>query len=430
MSHLEALQFLYNLQQHGIQPGLERIRSMMDRLQSPHRSFPSVLIAGTNGKGSTAAMIARGLKEAGYRVGLYTSPHLVDFRERIRIDDAMIPEAELAALTGEIRSLLGAPLTPTFFEFTTALAFLYFARRNAEAVVAEVGLGGRFDATNILTPRVSVITPVDFDHEAYLGSTLSEIAGEKAGIIKPGVPVVAGRQSSEAGGAIERRARSVGAPLLSLGRDFTAEGADPSSFLFHGPASSRPTRLSCPLRGRHQVDNAALAFAVLEALDRAGLKVPTDARVRGIRNVRWEGRLEVVSESPRILLDGAHNPAGAAALAEYLRGLPERRGKTVLVLGMMRDKKIGQILDRLLPQADEAIFTRPDLPRAADPGDLAGMARSYPCRVSIRGPVSEAIDLALSRLAPSDLLCISGSLYLVGEAKAHFSGEAVSPLRG
>jgi dihydrofolate synthase/folylpolyglutamate synthase len=343
----------------------------------------------------------------------------------------MIPETELAALTGEIRSVVTPELNPTFFEFTTALAFLYFARQNVQAVVAEVGLGGRFDATNILMPRVSVITPVDFDHEAYLGSTLSEIAGEKAGIIKPGIPVLAGRQSSEAGGVIERRARSAGAPLLSLGRDFTAEGTDPSSFLCHGLALSVPIRLSCPLRGRHQVDNAALAFAVLEAVDRAGLKVPIEARVRGIRNVRWEGRLEVVSESPRVLLDGAHNPSGAAALAEYLRGLPERRlGKTVLVIGMMRDKKIGPILDRLLPLADEAIFTRPDLPRAAEPGDLAAMARSYPCRVSIRASVSEAIELALSRLAPADLLCISGSLYLVGEAKAHFSGEAVSPLRG
>jgi dihydrofolate synthase/folylpolyglutamate synthase len=432
MSYPESLEFLYNLQWHGIRPGLERMEAMTARLDAPHRRFPSVLIAGTNGKGSTAAMIEQVLREEGYRTGLYTSPHLIDFRERIRIDGAMIPEEELSALTDEIRGAVmpaGAAFTCTFFEFTTALAFLYFARRRVDIAVIEVGLGGRFDATNVLAPLVSVIAPIDLDHEAFLGDTIEKIAGEKAGIIKPKVPVIVGKQRPEALGVIVDEAGGRGAPLVRFGVDFDVKGESPSSFVYRG---RKTLRLSSPLRGHYQIENASLAAAALECLGRSGMEISTDAIVKGIRSVAWEGRLEIVQEEPLILLDGAHNPAGAGALAEFLDSQKRERrsGRIILVLGILRDKNIPEILRLLLPICDEVIFTRPDLPRAASPSELAELAGFYPLAIFKRERVPEALAYALSRSTPRDLLCISGSLYTVGEAKAYFSGAALSPLRG
>jgi len=431
MSYPEALEFLFNLQSHGIRPGLERMNTMTMRLESPQDAFSSVLVAGTNGKGSTSAMVAQGLVEGGFRVGLYTSPHLIDFRERIRIGDTPITERELVDLTDEIREAI-APLGPsfrvTFFEFTTAVAFLFFARRQVDLVVAEVGLGGRFDATNVLRPRVSVITPIDFDHEGYLGDTIESISWEKAGIIKTKVPVVVGRQRPDALRVIEEEAAQKGSTPAVLGSDFEAIGENPAGFLYQG---SELLPLSCPLLGRHQVDNAALAAAALFSLQGTGLALPSAAIARGLQNVRWPGRLEVVREEPLVLLDGAHNPAGARALAVVLGDIKRRRGgRLSLVMGIMRDKKIPAIFQALLPIADELTLTRPDLARAASLSELSEGVSRFPGPMFLQERIPEALEGALSRLYAPDILCVCGSLYTVGEAKAYFSGAAVSPLRG
>lgn len=430
MSSRDALSFLFQLQSHGIQPGLHRIRWMMDRLGHPERRLPSVHLAGTNGKGSTASMMAQALREAGYRVGLYTSPHLIDFSERIQINGVPIPEATLIELTERLRRLFSKDPSVhyTFFEFTTALAFLYFAQAEVDWLVAEVGLGGRFDATNVLSPSVTVLTPVDYDHEAYLGDTLSLIAAEKAGIIKPRVPVVSGPQHPEALSVIEKTAEARGASLIRYGREFVGEGDDPSECAFRGQES---VPLRCPMPGRHQVDNAVLATAALLTLRDQGVSLSTEAIRRGIGAVRLAGRLETVQEAPLILLDGAHNPAGAAALAQAIgRIKPSRSGRSCLIFGVMGDKKVAAMFHPLLPLFDEAIFTRPGLPRAADPASLIAFARFYPCAVTVQPRVSHAISGALETLRPNDLLCITGSLYTVGEAKASLSGLTVSPLRG
>lgn len=434
MSYPEALRFLYDLQSHGVEPGLERIRSILDRIGSPQGRFPAVHIAGTNGKGTTAAMVAKGLQEGGYRAGLYTSPHLIDFCERIQINGKRISEETLVCLTDDIHDTLSIhpDFRYTFFEFTTALAFLYFAQEAVDIVVAEVGLGGRFDATNVLTPLVSVITSIDFDHESYLGETIEKIAFEKAGIIKKGVPVVVGAQRDEARKVIETEGRNKQAPLFFYGTDFKTEGDKPNHYMYHDIYyGAEELSLSCPLRGRHQMENGSLAIAALRTLHGVGLTLSNDAIVRGIKHVHWEGRLEALQEDPLVLLDGAHNPAGARALAAYLAEENARRqGSIRLVLGMMQDKNIHGFLAPLLPLAHEIVFTRPNLPRAANPSALADVARSYGCRVSWFAPVPEAFVYALGQSKQRDLLCISGSLYTVGEAKAYFSGAVVSPLRG
>ena len=339
MTYSATVQFLYGLQQHGIKLGLETVRALLTRMGEPHRCYPVLHIGGTNGKGSTAAMTAAILQAAGYRVGLYTSPHLIDFRERIRINGAMIPEDTVSRLVETLRSAAAPDLAPTFFEFTTALAFQYFADCQVDVAVLEVGLGGRFDATNVVEPLACAITTIGLDHEAYLGSTLEAIAFEKAGIVKPAVPVVLGRIESSTRRVIEQRASEVAAPLYCLGREFQCDGPSTADCRYVG-RSSHYDHLSCPLQGRFQLDNIACSLALIELARERGLGVSEPAVRSGLQHVAWEGRLEIVAESPTIMVDGAHNPAAAAVLAEYLadwrRGRPGAR--ISLIVGMMRDK--------------------------------------------------------------------------------------------
>lgn len=431
MTYRQSVDFLYSLQKHGIKPGLHTIQSLVEKLGHPERRYPSLHIGGTNGKGSTAAMAAAVLQAAGYRVGLYTSPHLIDFRERIRVNGQMIPEARVAALTDDLRVLCGPPLDPTFFEFTTALAFQYFAEAGVDVAVVEVGLGGRFDATNVLTPMATAITTVALDHQEYLGETIAEIASEKAGIVKPGVPVVVGRIGDEALAVIARVARDRGAPVRRLHDMFTVEGETPSRFAYRGMRESYAD-LSCSLPGRHQLDNAACALALLEAVSERGFSIPEPAVRTGLQDVRWEGRLETVESHPRVVLDGAHNPAAAAALADYVAEVRRSQpaGRVILVWGMMRDKDRGGFLDHLLPLVDDIVVTQASLPRAADAEDLAAEVKARGRTAAIRPNLAEAIRLARHLAAPHDLILVSGSLILVGEAKALLLGCGLSPLRG
>jgi dihydrofolate synthase/folylpolyglutamate synthase len=424
--------FLYGLHGQGIRLGLDTARHLVHVLGDPQRGFASVHLAGTNGKGSTAALIASALQASGYRVGLYTSPHLSQFTERIRIDGAPLPDEAIAPLVAEIRESLSlTPLAgagmPTFFEFTTAMAFLSFARAAVDVAVVEVGLGGRLDATNLLQPLVSVITPVDYDHQAFLGSKLEQIAGEKAGILKPRVPAVVGPQAAEALEVIEQTARAVDAPLWRMDREFAVAVREAdlagTTFDYSGPRWSLPG-VRVGLAGRHQGVNGAMAVAALEALSEQGVRVDGEAVRRGLASARWEGRLEVLGERPLLLLDGAHNPGAARALRQALveMVLPRVR-RCHLLLGILGDKDVSGILAELLPLAGQVIVTAPDSPRAMPPERLAAEAGRWTDQVTVCRTVAEALETAKSLADPQDALCITGSLYTVGEARAILAGE-------
>ncbi|MBI5379292.1 MAG: bifunctional folylpolyglutamate synthase/dihydrofolate synthase [Nitrospirae bacterium] len=424
--------FLYGLHGQGIKLGLATTRHLLYALGDPQRDFASVHLAGTNGKGSTAAMIASALQASGHRVGLYTSPHLNQFTERIRIDGAPIPDEAVAPLVAEIRkslsrTLLSGETVPTFFEFTTAMAFLAFAREAVDVAVVEVGMGGRLDATNLLDPLVSVLTPVDYDHQAFLGSTLGQIAGEKAGILKPRVPAVVGPQAAEAQEVIERAARAVGAPLRQMDREFAVAVREAdlagTTLDYSGPRWRLPG-VRVGLAGRHQAVNAAMALAALEVLNERGVRVDGEAVRRGLAAARWEGRLEVLGERPLLLLDGAHNPGAARALRQALVELVlPRTRRCHLLLGILGDKDVSGILAELLPLAGQVIVTAPDSPRAMPPECLAAEAGRWTDRVAICRTVAEALETAKSLTDPQDALCITGSLYTVGEARAILVGE-------
>jgi dihydrofolate synthase/folylpolyglutamate synthase len=429
MSYRQSVDFLYGLQKHGIKPGLEAIQRLLDRLECPERRSPSLHIGGTNGKGSAAAMAACMLQAAGYRVGLYTSPHLVDFRERILVNGGMMTEAHLAALTDRVRAVCGTPREPTFFEFTTAMAFQHFAESGVDVAVVEVGLGGRFDATNVLAPVATAITSVGLDHQEHLGTTIGSIAFEKAGIIKPGVPVVVGRVSDEAADVITRVAREREAPLRRLPGDFRVEGESSALFRYEGLKVSYGG-LACPLAGRHQLENAGCALALLESASERGLPVSEEAMRTGLRAVRWGGRLETVDTHPHMVLDGAHNPDAAAAVADYVREIRRSRlgSRVVLVLGIMRDKDREGILDHLFPLVDEVIVTQARGPRATPAEDLAASVTARGRTVHVRPDPADAMTLARRMAAPDDLILLTGSLLLVGEAKAILLGREPSPL--
>jgi dihydrofolate synthase/folylpolyglutamate synthase len=429
MSYRQSVEFLYGLHKHGIKPGLEVIQALLNRLGHPERRYPSLHIGGTNGKGSTAAMAASVLQAAGYRVGLYTSPHLVDFRERILVDGRMIAEEHAAALTDRVRAACGSPREPTFFEFTTAMVFQHFADAHVDVAVVEVGLGGRFDATNVLAPVATAIVTVALDHQEHLGTSIGAIAFEKAGIIKPGVPVVVGRVSDEAAGVVARVAGERDAPLYRLPADFRADGESPARFRYDGLRLSYDG-LTCPLAGRHQLDNAACALALLETASGRGLPVSEEAVRKGLQAVRWGGRLETVESSPRMILDGAHNPDAAAVVADYVRDLRRSRSvaRVFLVWGMMQDKDREGFLDHLLPHADEVIVTQARGPRAAPAEELSASVRARGRAAHVSPDPADAMTLARRMAAPDDLILITGSLLLVGEAKAALLGCGLSPL--
>ncbi|HEY5594231.1 MAG TPA: Mur ligase family protein, partial [Nitrospiria bacterium] len=322
----------------------------------------------------------------------------------------------------------------TFFEFTTAMAFLHFAESAVDFTVAEVGMGGRYDATNVLTPMVSVITNVDFDHQAYLGDTLERIASEKAGIIKPSVPVVTAADRPEALDVIRKVCREQDAPLRRLGTEVRVEGSSPQRFWYDGMDWSF-SDLDVALLGRHQLLNAGCALAALELLEGQGISIGEASVRRGLSTVRWEGRLERMPPAPSgapVLLDGAHNPAGARVLRAFLdESRPSGPGRLILVLGILRDKDIHGILAELLPAADEVVVTRPRHERAATTAELKRHLEPYPVRVTVREPLEEALRYAQSASAAADLICITGSLYTVGEARSFLKGlTQPSGLRG
>jgi len=425
MDYSAAWRYLDKLQFFTIKLGLDPLRDFLAGLGDPHASVPFIHVAGTNGKGSVAATITAILTKAGYRVGLYTSPHLSSVRERFRIGERFIGEQEFAAVAGRIiDSLAGGKIT--YFEFTTALALLWFAERRVDLAVLEVGLGGRLDATNVVTPLVSVITNVSLDHEAYLGSSVAEVAVEKAGIIKPGVPVVSGAVDPEAGPVIADAAAAQRAPLFCLGRDFSMR-CQQGSCRYRGLERDLKG-LKLALRGPYQAANTAIALAAVELAAGRGYRVDDQRMADGVSAVRWPGRLETLEwDSPagrvKVLLDGAHNPAGVDALMDHLKDAAARR--LILVWASMADKDIGRCLRLVAPVADEIVFTRPEENRSATPealeAALEGCGFSGP--VHRVAAVTDALHLAARRCGKDDLIVVAGSLYLVGAARSMLAGE-------
>ena len=419
MNYPDSVRFLYEIGNEikTAKLGLERVAALLEALGAPHHAGRFVHVAGTNGKGSVCAMIESGLRAAGFRTGLFTSPHLLEPTERIRIGGVPISPARFAEAFERVHAaaegLLEAgriDLHPTYFETVAAMAFLVFREEAVDWAVLETGLGGRLDATNVVAPLLTAVTPVDFDHEALLGRGLEAIAGEKAGILKPGVPAVFARQRPEAAAVLEARAAALGVPVARTS-DWTVRDLelDPggSRFTASGPAA---LRLECRLPGEHQVENALAAAAAL-----VGLRVPAAAIERGIAAARWPGRLERVAERPDIILDGAHNPAGARALAAYIDRF--YTGRTVWMLyGAMRDKAIAEVGGVLFPRAAHLLATAPAQDRAARPETIVEMA-DHP-RARAVPNLAEALAIARREAAPGDAIFVTGSLFLVAEAEA------------
>ena len=409
---------------------VQAFANFLQQLGAPHLAFPSVLIAGSKGKGSTAAMIASILSQAGLRTGLFTSPHLVTIRERTQIDRRPISREEFAALVAELQTYVDATAQDrsrrfrTFFELTTALGFLHFARHQVDIAVVEVGLGGRLDTTNVLTPRVAVLTPIGLEHTHILGDTLAAIAGEKAGIIKPHSCVVSAPQAPEVLEVFARRCQEQDATLLVAGRDFQWQVADSSRtgtrMHFQG-FGQQFTDVEVALVGRHQAANAAVALAVMLQLQQQGWPV-TEAHIRqGLATVQWEGRLEIVAQDPWVVLDAAMTIESAQSLRQALGDLfPGAR--CFLVLGMSNDKKVAEIVATLAPIAQEVIVTPFRNPRACDPQRLAAEVRRHGVAVQVAANPVAALALARSFAQPTDLICVTGSLFLLGELKAHWQG--------
>jgi len=427
-AYRETIDYLYALQKHGVKLALANTLRLMELMGKPHEKFRSVHVAGTNGKGSTSVFIAHMLMAAGYRVGLYTSPHLVSFTERIRINGVPVPEETVVALTRRVRDAYqqapeeqgSDPLNPTFFEVTTAVAFTCFAEAGVDIAVIETGMGGRLDATNVITPLVSVITNIELEHTEFLGSTLERIAGEKAGIIKPGVPVIFGAQQPEVTAVFEREAAFKGARMARLGKEFYPDRVGSvvePSFDYHGiKAVYEGLRLQ--MLGRYQVDNACLALAAIECLRDAGIVCDEEAARRGLARVRWEGRMERVARKPDLFLDGAHNPASANRLASVLRALMPTYGKIILVIGILGDKDFRGIVRELAPLAARVIVTKPRYARALDGETLAAEVRKHHRDVVVTDTVADALSRARGSASSGDLILVTGSLYVVGDARA------------
>ena len=409
----QTLEYLYGLEKLGMVFGLDNITRLLGLIGNPQESLKAVHIAGTNGKGSVASMLSEVLKAAGYATGMYTSPHLVSFTERIDANGDRITEAEVAELTQYIKERVdrqdcGTPFT--FFDFTTAIAFEYFKRKDVAIALVEVGLGGRLDSTNVLRPLVSVITNVAFDHQEYLGNSLKEIAREKAGIVKENVPVVTGAK----GEPLEVvRAAAAKTALYALDENFTYKKKGEQLMWYRGIRTTYDD-LSVGLRGDHQLFNAALALCTLELLDRAGFPVKEYAVRKGLASIKWPARLELVRKpgKPLILIDGAHNPDGAAALAAYLKGHFVNR-KKLLIFGVMKDKDFREMLRELLPVVQQTILTRPEIGRAALPADVA----RYAPGALVSPSVGDALERAFAMAEEHDLIIITGSFYTAGEAK-------------
>jgi len=440
----DALDFLYSFIDYSLKRNfrnaaekfnLDRMRAFMSYLGDPQEDYGIIHVAGTKGKGSVSSYCASVLKEQGYTTGLYTSPHMVDFRERIRINDQMIAETEFVEIIEQFKAITKKVPEITTFELTTALAFKYFSLQNVDYAVFEVGLGGRLDATNIVKPIVSVITSISYDHVQILGNTLSKIAGEKGGIIKSGIPVVVAPQEKEARVRLEEIARDRNAPLIQVGKDYLyaadSHSLDGQSFLVWTPDEQplvdefiesagrdiwSPLRLQIPLLGFHQVENAATAYAALKTVEKYAVKISQTAYQQGFTNVQWPGRLEVLQRHPLVVIDSAHNRYSALrlrqALDDYFPGLP-----VLMVFGASEDKDIEGMFQELLPRVRRVITTQSIHPRAIDADELVELAHRCGRSAVAIAPIEDALSAALDEAGDESVVLITGSVFVAAAAR-------------
>ncbi|HEX8341287.1 MAG TPA: folylpolyglutamate synthase/dihydrofolate synthase family protein [Tepidisphaeraceae bacterium] len=420
---------------------LDRMRALLKKLGNPQDAFRSVHVAGTKGKGSTSTMIASMLQACGYKVGLYTSPHLVDVRERVRINGEMISPTDFARLVRTIEPIVAkSKPMPTYFDALTAIAFKHFAEQKVDIAVVETGLGGRLDSTNVLKPEVTAITAISKDHMAQLGNSLERIAEEKAGIFKPGVPAVTCVQDSGVEGVLQRVAQKVGAPLDICGKTIEFSYRFESSRMLgrHNRVclttpTSKFEHLAVPLFGEHQAINCGLALCVIDKLKTRGIPIDDAKAMEGLSRTTIEGRMEVVRHTPHILVDGAHNAASIDAMMKAI-GQHIPYDSMVVIFGCCSDKDVDGMLERITSGADKVIFTKVNSIRSADPNELAARyVELYGKMAQVADTLEEALSIAYRATTKEDLICITGSFYLVGDAKKHFSAAAptmpqISPL--
>ena len=406
---------MFAYRRFGIKLELATIRGILDALGNPQQSYRCIHVAGTNGKGSVASMLASILHVSGFRTGLYTSPHLVRFNERIRVDDQPVSDDRVVEAYHAVKRVQPEPREPTFFEFATAMALYEFGRRQVDWAVIETGMGGRLDATNVVHPEAAVITNVSLEHREYLGNTIFDIASEKAGILKEKVPAVTGIQQKSGREALQQIADAKSAPVYRYGRDFRTRIQSSGEFTYFG-LDHTWRNLRTRLIGAHQIKNAALALATCEILARRSAAIGPESIAAGLLQTRWPGRLELVSEFPYVLLDGAHNLNAARVLSNHLS--TQIRGKNIiLVVGILDDKPYRAMLRALVPASQRVIVTRPKINRALPTEALAAVVATLNPQFSEIQDVAEAVHAAVESAGPGDAVCVAGSLYVVGEAR-------------
>jgi dihydrofolate synthase / folylpolyglutamate synthase len=421
-SYKEALEFLYSLNKYGIKFGLEKTANIMKALGDPHKGRRYIHVAGTNGKGSVSAMLESILMKAGYRVGFYSSPHLVRFTERFRINRHEISQEEAIDLVNELKGAIDPSEPPTFFEAATAMALSCFASNETDIAIMEVGMGGRLDSTNIIRPLCSVITNITLEHQDFLGKRLVDIAGEKAGIIKQGVDLVTAAAQPVVLDLFKKRCAEKKAGFHRLGDGFRYRSNGCEISYFGMKRTIKGLRPGLP--GRYQHRNTALAISAVEIIEKKGLRISEQDIIDGIADTSWPGRMQVISRDPLVVLDGAHNPGAARELAGSIRGLPHDR--LIAVMGIMGDKDINSIIRLISPVADYIICTRPDYYRAAEPGRILEAVTALGKKGEAAGNLSDAIKKAKKMASPRDLILITGSLFTVGAALTLLEPERYS----
>lgn len=424
MDYKEAIDYLYNLKIYGMSLGLERIEYLLKALGSPHKDLKAIHVAGTNGKGSVSAMLSSILQSAGYKVGLFTSPHLVSFEERIVVNGKQMSKDQVIFLVERIKPIAsdmqksGKFEHPTFFEIVMAMGFEHFKEEDVDFAVLEVGLGGRLDATNVISPLISIITTIALDHTHVLGETLEHVAKEKAGIIKKGVPVVTGVENEDILDLIKNICKKKNCEVFATKKlgTYLSKKTNLDGQVFDLQVDSTGYHdMKMHLLGEHQLKNALIAIQAVEILNTKGLNISEKNIREGFEKTRWPGRLEIVQKEPTVILDCAHNPAGMKALKNALT-LLNPKGKLTLVLGIMRDKDIPGIVKEIAPFADNIIITKPNFERAAEPEIIEKEAKKFCNSITTKPVVKEAVRYAINDASCKDFICITGSIFNVGEA--------------